>query len=618
MTQARSNPALFIALAKRSLARHLGIAARRNPSTTGFLPFSAILCALCVSALVFSSPSEAAEEQATPTVLDLKLDGEVEPILATYVDEGLADAGRRRAALVVISMDTPGGLSDSMKDIIQHILSSPVPVAVFVSPSGSRGASAGFYILLSADIAAMAPGTHTGAASPVLSVGGYPVAIDQTMRNKITNDAMAFLRSFTQKRGRNPTLAETAITDAKAFTEKEALDGKMIDLTATSEDDLLRQLNGREITRFDGSKVKLALSVPVRVEFQLSGRQKLLARIVAPDILHSEYFGWGMHARVYGYDSSDTQWSLVAGIKERVEREFVGAYQLGRTRETLWSFSTSLIYDVDGTPRFYGIGNHTHEIDESNYTSQESLGQVQIGLNITHRWQLQYTARLEVLDVLPGTLAHIDSIQTLFPGTLGTNKEILNRLSVVYDSRDDISIPTHGTQWVGYYGAAGADGIVSDGYFRETGTDGRVFWPLGPGAVLSTHLALRYLIDPHNVPFWALSSVGGSQSVIGGEQTLRGFGEGRFYDNDYFAASVELRRRFLTVDAVTTVLDLEVTPFIDLARVFSRRGEDPLESLHRVVGVGFRGVARPFVVGYVDVGYGSEGAAVFTGLNYPF
>jgi membrane-bound serine protease (ClpP class) len=284
MTQARSNPALFIALAKRSLARHLGIAARRNPSTTGFLPFSAILCALCVSALVFSSPSEAAEEQATPTVLDLKLDGEVEPILATYVDEGLADAGRRRAALVVISMDTPGGLSDSMKDIIQHILSSPVPVAVFVSPSGSRGASAGFYILLSADIAAMAPGTHTGAASPVLSVGGYPVAIDQTMRNKITNDAMAFLRSFTQKRGRNPTLAETAITDAKAFTEKEALDGKMIDLTATSEDDLLRQLNGREITRFDGSKVKLALSVPVRVEFQLSGRQKLLARIVAPDI----------------------------------------------------------------------------------------------------------------------------------------------------------------------------------------------------------------------------------------------------------------------------------------------------------------------------------------------
>jgi membrane-bound serine protease (ClpP class) len=171
-----------------------------------------------------------------------------------------------------------------MKDIIQHILSSPVPVAVFVSPSGSRAASAGFYILLSADIAAMAPGTHIGAASPVVVVGGYPMAIDETMRKKINNDAMAFLRSFTEKRGRNPALAETAITDAKAFTEKESLDGKLVDLVAPSESDLFRLLNGREVTRFDGRKVKLALSNPTLVEFQLSGRQKFLARIVAPDM----------------------------------------------------------------------------------------------------------------------------------------------------------------------------------------------------------------------------------------------------------------------------------------------------------------------------------------------
>jgi membrane-bound serine protease (ClpP class) len=218
------------------------------------------------------------------SVLELKLDGEVEPILATYIDEGIADASLRKASLIIINMDTPGGLTDSMKNIIQHILSSPIPVAVFVSPSGSRAASAGFYILLSADIAAMAPGTHTGAASPVIVVGGYPMAIDETMRKKINNDAMAFLRSFTEKRGRNPTLAESAITDAKAFTEKEAIDGKMIDVVASSEDDLIRQLNGREIARFDGTKIKLALSNPIRVEFQLSGRQKFLARIVAPDM----------------------------------------------------------------------------------------------------------------------------------------------------------------------------------------------------------------------------------------------------------------------------------------------------------------------------------------------
>src|SRR5436190_10966960 len=192
---------------------------------------SYVICS-AVTVLVFlwlsAAPLGANDEHAArPLVMDLRLDGEVEPVLATYVDEGLAEATRRNAALILITMDTPGGLSDSMKDIIQHILSSSVPVAVYVYPTGSRAASAGFYILLSADIAAMGPGTHTGAASPLIAVGGYPVAIDETLRRKIMNDAQAFLRSFAEKRGRNPTLAETAVTEAKAFTEKEALDGKL-------------------------------------------------------------------------------------------------------------------------------------------------------------------------------------------------------------------------------------------------------------------------------------------------------------------------------------------------------------------------------------------------------
>jgi membrane-bound serine protease (ClpP class) len=185
---------------------------------------------------------------------------------------------------VLITMDTPGGLSSSMEDMIQHILASPVPVAVYVAPTGSRGASAGFYILLSADIAAMAPGTHIGAASPILVIGGYVPQIDEVLRKKLNNDATAFLRSFTEKRGRNPVLAETAVTDAKAFTEKEALDGKMIDLVANSTDDLLHQLDGRTITRFDGTRVKLALANSARAEFELSTRQKFLARIVQPDV----------------------------------------------------------------------------------------------------------------------------------------------------------------------------------------------------------------------------------------------------------------------------------------------------------------------------------------------
>jgi len=228
----------------------------------------------------------AADEPAAPApiVSVLHIDGDVEPILATYLDEGLADAAQRHAALVVITMDTPGGLSDSMKDIVQHILASPVPVAVYVTPTGGRGASAGFYILLSADIAAMAPGTHSGAASPIMVFGGVPTQLDEVFRKKINQDAMAFLRSFTEKRGRNPTLAETAITEAKAFTDKEALDAKMIDLIANSVDDLLLQLDGRSITRFDGSKLTLSLRNPVQTSFELSSREKFLSRLVEPDI----------------------------------------------------------------------------------------------------------------------------------------------------------------------------------------------------------------------------------------------------------------------------------------------------------------------------------------------
>lgn len=244
-----------------------------------------VLFSICTLFLpTFTTKSCAADANAAPLVLELKLNGEVEPVLATYIDEGLTDAARRHAALVLITMDTPGGLSDSMTDIIHHILDSPVPVVVYVSPDGARGASAGFLILLSADIAAMAPGTRTGAATPVLMPGWISMPLDEVLRKKINNDATAFLRSFSEKRGRNPKLAETAITDARAFTEQEALDGHLIDLVVDNQEDLLRQLNGREITRFNGKKQTLALQNYTLADFQLSMRQRFLARIVDPDV----------------------------------------------------------------------------------------------------------------------------------------------------------------------------------------------------------------------------------------------------------------------------------------------------------------------------------------------
>ena len=256
-------------------------------STDSALKLTIALATIVAGAFSLRAQARSQSTLSAPSgpahVLELSIGDEVEPVLAEYIDNGIEEAARIHATLILITMDTPGGLSTSMEDIIHHILESPVPVAVYVSPAGSRGASAGFFILLSADIAAMAPGTHTGAASPLLAVGGVPVQVDETLKKKILNDATAFLRSYAAKRGRNVALAETAITDAKAWTETEALDGKLIDLIANSPSDLLAKLDGRQIKRFDGSTTQLALRNAELEPYSMSFRQRFLSRIVQPD-----------------------------------------------------------------------------------------------------------------------------------------------------------------------------------------------------------------------------------------------------------------------------------------------------------------------------------------------
>ena len=345
-----------------------------------------------------------------------------------------------------------------------------------------------------------------------------------------------------------------------------------------------------------------------------------IRRIIAPDVLYNPYFGIGFHARVYAYPSVDEQWSVVTGAKQRVERKFVVEYQSGRLRAQRFSFNGSLMYDRDGTPRFFGIGNQSPQSAETNYTNEQESVQAQIGLNLSKAWQLLYTGRMRVLDVLPGTLERIASIGDRFGDILGlgTSHELLNRLSVVYDTRDDLTVPSRGMKWVVYGGLASRHGVFNDSLYSEAGVDASAFRPIAKDTTLAAHLAVRYLPTAHRVPFWALSSIGGDRSQVGGVQPLRGFGAGRFYDRNSFSTTIELRRTVLSFNAVSTHVELELAPFVDLGRVFARSSTWPLAQLHKVGGLGIRGIARPFVVGYVDIGYGSEGMAVFTGINYPF
>jgi len=218
---------------------------------------------------------------ALPAVITVNIDGVVHPVTAEIVAHAIDQARRSNAELLLIRLNTPGGLLDATRQIVEHIVASPVPVVTYVTPSGGRAASAGFFILGAGDVAAMAPGTNTGAAAPIL-LGGQEM--DPVLRQKAQNDAAASVRSMAAKRGRNSALAEKAVLESKSFTDKEALDNRLIDLIANDVSDLLRQLDGRSITRFDGRQQTLRLAGASLVEYSLTLRERLMSAVADPNL----------------------------------------------------------------------------------------------------------------------------------------------------------------------------------------------------------------------------------------------------------------------------------------------------------------------------------------------
>ncbi len=222
----------------------------------------------------------AAMAPGAPRVLEVDVDSIVHPVTVEIVSRACEQAEREHYDLILIRLNTPGGLMDAMRETIQKIVASPVPVVTYVAPSGGRAASAGFFLLEAGDVAAMAPGTNTGAAHPVL-IG---TEMDPIMKEKVENDAAASLRSLTAKRGRNSDLAQKAVLESKSFTEKEALENHLIEVIAGSEQDLLRQLDSRELTRFDGRKQTLHLRGAEIVLYEKNLRERVLSAISNPNI----------------------------------------------------------------------------------------------------------------------------------------------------------------------------------------------------------------------------------------------------------------------------------------------------------------------------------------------
>jgi len=218
---------------------------------------------------------------ASAEILKVVVDDTIQPITEEYISRAIDEAQRRNDQAILIEINTPGGLVDSTRKIIQQITNSPVPVIIYVTPSGSRAASAGFFILESADVAAMAPGTNTGAAHPVTLGGGQ---IDDVMKQKLENDAAALMRSVTARRGRNVDVAESTVRQSKSFTEQEALSQHLIDYVASSQDDLFHQMAGKSFKRFDGKEATLNLTGQPIALFGMTLKERILGHLMDPNI----------------------------------------------------------------------------------------------------------------------------------------------------------------------------------------------------------------------------------------------------------------------------------------------------------------------------------------------
>jgi membrane-bound serine protease (ClpP class) len=233
---------------------------------------------VCLVLLVVVSSSASAE------VLKVVVNDTIQPISGEYIARAIAEAARRNDQAVLIEINTPGGMVSSTREIMEKISTSTVPVIVYVTPTGGHAGSAGIFILESADIAAMAPGTAAGAAHPVILIGPVQLKPDEEMNRKIENDAAALIRSVASKRGRNIEAAEGAVRESKSFSDQEAMAQHLIDYIASSPEDLFRQMKGKSFKRFNGDSATLDLEGQPIATFNMTLKERILDALMEPDL----------------------------------------------------------------------------------------------------------------------------------------------------------------------------------------------------------------------------------------------------------------------------------------------------------------------------------------------
>lgn len=341
--------------------------------------------------------------------------------------------------------------------------------------------------------------------------------------------------------------------------------------------------------------------------------------IFAPDVNENSELGPGGTLRYFAYPSEDTQWFAVAGAQENIARTIDLNYETGRTHENWWSAEGEFFFEKDPTERFYGIGNESDEGNETNYTTEQLFFRGLLGWNITRDLQLALVTKPRYVRIQDGAFTTLPQIFDLFPKVKGINggSEFYNELRLTYDTRDSIEMPRSGGLAVLYGGNADRALASSVSYNRIGGEVSR-YYSFAKRFTLAMHAYLQYMPAGNETPFWSMGWLGGEHSELYLKETLRGFGTGRFIDNNMSDLNVELRTRVLEASVMGNKGILEVAPFFEAGQVFHNVSDSPVDALHPVGGVGLRALAEPFVVAYLDVGWGGEGTAIFTGIDYPF
>lgn len=353
--------------------------------------------------------------------------------------------------------------------------------------------------------------------------------------------------------------------------------------------------------------------------FLFTDNQGEIKQLFAPDVAINTILGATGNFRYLAYPSSDTQYYFTGGGSQNIARRIDVFYSTGRDRDKWWSFEGRFFFEKDPTERFYGLGNNSAQGAETNYTTKQIYFRGTLGLNITHQLQVAITEQPWYVRIQEGALDNLPYIGTLYPGLkgLGGGSEVITQVVTSYDTRDSIDIPTDGGLYRAFYGVADRAFLSSNSY-NQAGFEVRQYFPVNSRITLAGHVYSQYTPAGIETPFWAMARLGGEESILFGQQTLRGYGAGRYVDNNLTDLNFEARTRVYERTIMGTHGILELAPFIDAGKVFAYANQNPIDQLHPVGGMGFRAIAQPFVVGYVDVGWGAEGPAFFSGINYPF